>query len=77
MLTGRICLPREGLAYLAEVKLSRSDRFVVQQLLAELECHKARLARVGQGVKGVYWPGGAGGGGSPQVVGARFLESVR
>ena len=41
----------EGLAYLAEVKLSRSDRFVVQQLLAEWECHQARLDELAKELK--------------------------
>jgi transposase len=36
----------DGMVYLAQVKLSRADRFVVDQLLLELDCQQARLKAV-------------------------------
>jgi transposase len=36
----------DGLAYLAQVKLSASDRFAVDQLLLEWDCQQARLKAV-------------------------------
>jgi len=36
----------DGLAYLAQVKLSRAHRFAVDQLLLELDCQRARLKAI-------------------------------